>query len=87
MVDLLLGLMSSHDTRYQQDKWASRRRISTQVALMYLPMLTIVTTDSSFFNLLQQDFENNHDIIKNKLYNNENENDFDSFSSYKSINK
>ena len=69
--------MSSHDTRYQQDKLSSRRKISTRVALMYLPLLTAVTTDSSFLNLLQLDFENSNDVVKNKLLNNENENDFD----------
>lgn len=77
VVDLLLGLMSSHDTRYQQDKWSSRRKASTRVALMYLPLLTAITTDSSFLNLLQLDFENSNDVVKNKLLDSENENDFD----------
>lgn len=84
VADLLLGLMSSHDTRYQQDKWSPQRRISTRVALMYLPLLTAVTTDSSFLNILQIDCENSNDAVKNKLLNNENENDFDSYSGYKS---
>lgn len=76
--------MSSHDTRYQQDKWSSKRKTSSRVTLMYLPLLTAVTTDSSFLNLLQLDFENN-DIIKIKP-NKENENDIDSFTNdgYKS---
>lgn len=84
VVDLLLGLMSSHDTRYQQDKWASKRKVSSRVTLMYLPLLTAVTTDSSFLNLLQLDFENN-DIVKNKP-NKETENEFDSHTNdgYKS---
>lgn len=78
VVDLLLGLMSSHDTRYQQDKWSSKRKAASRVTLMYLPLLTAVTTDSSFLNLLQLDFENN-DIVKNKS-NKESENDFDSYT-------
>lgn len=77
VVDLLLGLMSSHDTRYQQDRWSSRRKASARVALMYLPLLTAVTTDSSFLNLLQLDFENSNDVVKNKILNSENESDFD----------
>ncbi|XP_025407791.1 dedicator of cytokinesis protein 7 isoform X2 [Sipha flava] len=76
VVDLLLGLMSSHDTRYQQEKWSSKRKTSSRVTLMYLPLLTAVTTDSSFLNLLKLDFENN-DMIKIKP-NKENENDIDS---------
>jgi len=88
VVDLLLGLMSSHDTRYQQDRWSSRRKASTRVALMYLPLLTAVTTDSSFLNLLQLDFENSNDGVKNKLLNSENESDFDLYyvDGYKSNN-
>jgi len=80
--------MSSHDTRYQQDRWSSRRKASTRVALMYLPLLTAVTADSSFLNLLQLDFENSNDMVKNKLQNSENENDFDScfVDGYKSNN-
>lgn len=87
VVDLLLGLMSSHDALYQQDKWSSRRKASTRVALMYLPLLTAVTMDSSFLNLLQLDFENDNDIVKNKLLSNEKEiNDFDLYTTdgYKS---
>lgn len=70
--------MSSHDTRYSQDKWASRRKTSARVALMYLPLLTAITTDSSFLNLLQLDFENCNDSVKNKLLNSENEKSYDS---------
>lgn len=87
VVDLLLGLMSSHDTLYQQDRWSSRRKASTRVALMYLPLLTAVTMDSSFLNLLQLDFENENDTVKNKLLSNEKEiNDFDLYTTdgYKS---
>lgn len=88
VVDLLLGLMSSHDTRYQQDRWSSRRKASSRVALMYLPLLTAVTADSSFLNLLQLDFENSNDVVKNKLQNSESESDFDSYfvDGYKSNN-
>lgn len=88
VVDLLLGLMSSHDTRYQQDRWSSRRKASTRVALMYLPLLTAVTADSSFLNLLQLDFENSNDVVKNILQNSEKESDFDScfIDGYKSNN-
>jgi hypothetical protein len=80
--------MSSHDTRYQQDRWSSRRKASSRVALMYLPLLTAVTTDSSFLNLLQLDFENSNDVVKNKLQSSENESDFDSYyvDGYKSNN-
>lgn len=86
MVDLLLGLMSAHDTRYQQEKWPSKRKTLTRVALMYLPLLTLVTTDSSFLNLLQLEFENNNDNVTNKLTNKENDNCFDVYAtdSYKS---
>lgn len=78
--------MSGHDTRYQQEKWLARRKVSTRIALMYLPLLTIVTTDSSFLNLLQLDYENNNDTVKNNLTNNENENCFDVYTAdgYKS---
>lgn len=80
--------MSSHDTRYQQDRWSSRRKASSRVALMYLPLLTAVTADSSFLNLLQLDFENSNDVVKNKLQNSESESDFDSYfvDGYKSNN-
>lgn len=70
--------MSSHDTRYQQERWTSRQKASARVALMYLPLLTAITTDSSFLNLLQLDFENCNDSVKNKLLNSENEKSYDS---------
>lgn len=79
--------MSSHDTLYQQDRWSSKHKASTRVALMYLPLLTVVTMDSSFLNLLQLDFENENDTVKNKLLSNEKEiNDFDLYTTddYKS---
>lgn len=72
--------MSSHDTRYQQDRWPSRHKTSSRIALMYLPLLTAVTTDSSFLSLLQLGFENSNDTSKNKHLNYENENDSDSYT-------
>lgn len=69
--------MSSHDTKYQQDKWSSRYKSLTRVALMYLPLLTIVTTDISILSLLQLEFEKNKDIINNKILNSDNESNFD----------
>lgn len=72
--------MSSHDTRYLHDKWSSSRKSLSRVALMYLPLLTTITTDSSFLNLLQLDFENGNDIVKNKFLNNESKTDCDLFN-------
>lgn len=72
--------MSSHDTRYLHDRWSFKRKSSSRVALMYLPLLTAITADSSFLNLLQLDFENGNDTVKNKFLNNESETDFDSFN-------
>jgi len=79
--------MSSHDTRYlqQQDKWSLSRRKLSKVALMYLPLLTAMTIDSSFLNIL--DFENSKDTVKKTVLNKEDENNFDSHcasDSYKS---
>lgn len=76
--------MSSHDIRYNQDKWPSKRKASSRVALMYLPLLTSVTMDSSFLNSLYLDFEKSNDTTKNKFFNNENDNEFDSHESHKS---
>lgn len=73
MVDLLLGLMSSHDIRYHHDKHSSKCKSLSRIALMYLPLLSAITTDSSFLNLLQLDFENSNDASKTKLFNNEND--------------
>lgn len=72
--------MSSHDIRYQQDKWSSKRKASSRVALMYLPLLTAVTTDLSFLNLLHLDFENGNDTSKNKF---DNDNELVNNDSYK----
>lgn len=73
VVDLLLGLMSSHDIRYQHDKRSLKCKSLSRIALMYLPLLSAVTADSSFLNLLQLDFENSNDASKTKLFNNEND--------------
>lgn len=86
MVDLLLGLMSSHDTRYQQDKQSSRHKSLSKIALMYLPLLTVITTNSLFLNLLKLDFENTNDTVKNKNFNHESNSDLDS-KGYKSEKK
>lgn len=76
--------MSSHDIRYNQDKWPSKRKASSRVALMYLPLLTAVTMDSSFLNSLYLDFEKSNDTVKNKIFNSDNDNQFDSHENHKS---
>lgn len=82
MVDILLGLMSSHDTRYQQDKLSSRHKSLSRIALMYLPLLTVITTSSLFMNLLKLDFENSNDTVKNKHFHHEKDSDLDTSQGY-----
>lgn len=76
--------MSSHDIRYNQDKWPSKRKASSRVALMYLPLLTAVTMDLSFLNLLHLDFEKSNDTTKNTFFNSKNDNELDFHESHKS---
>lgn len=78
--------MSSHDTRYQHDKW-SRHKALAQISLMYLPLLTIVTTDLLFIDILKLEFDTDKNKLDNDNYNSFNMNSINTISDKLKLNE
>lgn len=60
--------MSSHDTRYQHDKWSKQKALA-QIAILYLPLITIISTDLLFVNILKLEFDTDKDKLNSDNYN------------------